>query len=66
MIYQEGGIIISKKQHACGGNEWKIVRTGADVKLKCSTCGHAIFLSVDQVRKMAKTYVPCGKESEEN
>ena len=56
MIYREGGIIISKKAHACGGNEWIIVRTGADIKLKCTKCSRAIFLSVDQVKKMAKTY----------
>ena len=56
MIYQEGGKIISKKQHACGGNEWLVVRTGADIKLKCLTCGRNLFLSVDQVKKMAKSY----------
>lgn len=58
MIYQEGGKIISKKQHACGGKEWQVVRTGADVKLKCSTCGRVVFFSVDQVKKMAKVYIP--------
>ena len=56
MIYREGGIIISKKTHACGGTEWMVVRTGADIKLKCTKCGRAIFLSVDQVKKMTKTY----------
>ncbi len=56
MIYQEGGKIISKKEHACGGKEWLIVRTGADIKLKCLTCGRNLFLSVDQVKKMAKIY----------
>lgn len=58
MIYQEGGKIISKKQHACGGREWQIVRTGADIKLKCLTCGRIVFFSVDQVKKMAKSYQP--------
>jgi hypothetical protein len=56
MIYREGGIIISKKNHACGGNEWVVARTGADIKLKCIKCKRCIFLSVDQVKKMAKTY----------
>ena len=58
MIYQEGGKIISKKQHACGGREWQIVRTGADIKLKCLTCGRIVFFSVVQVKKMAKSYQP--------
>lgn len=62
MIYQEGGKIISKKEHACGGKEWIIVRTGADVKLKCLTCGRNLFLSVDQVKKMTKTYQAINQE----
>lgn len=56
MIYHEGGTIVSKKNHACGGTEWTVVRLGADIKLKCTKCGRAIFLSVDQVNKMAKSY----------
>ena len=62
MNYQEGGKIISKKEHACGGKEWIIVRTGADIKLKCLTCGRTLFLSVDQVKKMAKTYQVINQE----
>ena len=54
MAYKTGDRIISKKNHACGGNEWTVVRTGADVKLKCDKCGRALFLTVDQVDKMKK------------
>ena len=54
MIYSVGGKIIAKKPHACGANEWKVMRTGADVKLKCLKCGHSVFMSKDAVRKMAK------------
>ena len=54
MIYRVGGTIKAKKPHACGANEWKVMRTGADVKLKCLKCGHSVFMSKDAVRKMAK------------
>ncbi len=57
MEYKVGGQITSKKNHACGGNKWIIARTGADVKLKCLQCGHLLFLSQDQVKKMTKSYV---------
>lgn len=57
MTYEVGGKIISKKAHACGGKEWIIARTGADIKLKCEKCGRAVFLSVDEVKKMTKVYV---------
>lgn len=57
MEYQVGGKLVSKKPHACGGNEWEIARTGADVKLKCNKCGRAIFVSIDQADKMKKKYI---------
>ena len=56
-MYSVDGKIISKKNHACGGNEWLVARTGADVKLKCLTCGKSAFFSVDQIDKMKKKYI---------
>ena len=56
MIYRVGGTIKAKKPHACGANEWKVMRTGADVKLKCAGCGRLIFLSADEVAKMTASY----------
>ncbi len=56
MNYCVGDKIISKKSHACGGNEWQIVRTGADIKIKCTKCGRAIFLSPDELKKIIKVY----------
>ena len=58
MTYDLNSKIISKKPHACGGNEWQVVRLGADVKLKCLKCGRAVFFSVDQLDKMTKQYFP--------
>lgn len=63
--YQVGGKILSKKQHACGGNEWLVVRTGADVKIKCAKCGRAVFLSVDEAERMTKQYIaPDGEKND--
>ena len=60
MKYSIGDKIISKKPHACGKNEWEVVRTGADVKLKCLSCGHSIFLSAEQVAKITKQLLKNG------
>ena len=62
MKYREGGKIFSKKPHACGGNEWLVLRTGADVKIKCSNCGRVMFFSQDEVDKITKKYI----ETEQN
>ncbi|MBE5733892.1 MAG: DUF951 domain-containing protein [Clostridiales bacterium] len=58
MVYELNSKIISKKPHACGGNEWQVVRVGADVKLKCLKCGRSVFFSIDQLNKMTKQYFP--------
>ncbi len=70
MNYTVGGKITSKKNHACGGNEWLITRMGADIKLKCLKCGKFLFLSVDETAKMTKNYIPIedndGKDSRQS
>lgn len=56
MKYQVGGKIKTKKPHACGAFDWEVVRTGADVKIKCLGCGRSVFVSIDKLDKMTKTY----------
>ncbi len=56
--FELGGTVVSKKQHACGSKEWEIVRTGADYKLKCKTCGRIIFLLPDELKKICARYEP--------
>lgn len=45
MNYQNSDIVEMKKPHACGTNAWKILRIGADIKLKCEGCGHMVMLT---------------------
>ncbi|KRN66946.1 DUF951 domain-containing protein [Pediococcus cellicola] len=33
-----------KKPHACQANDWKIIRMGMDIKIKCLNCGHIVML----------------------
>lgn len=54
-VYEVNDVITMKKPHPCGGKEWTIVRIGADVKLRCSTCGKYIDLTRDELKKRAKT-----------
>ena len=42
--YKLGSIVVMKKQHACGTNEWKVTRVGVDIKIKCISCGREIML----------------------
>ena len=60
MFYELNSKVISKKQHPCGFNEWKIIRAGADYKLKCLGCDHIILVDHKQLTKMAKQIIKEG------
>lgn len=53
--YKLNSIVMMKKQHPCGSNEWKIIRMGADIKIKCMNCGRSIMLPrIDFNKKIKK------------
>ena len=37
-------ILVMKKAHPCGEKRWKVLRTGADFRLKCQGCGHELMI----------------------
>lgn len=49
-----GDIVEMKKAHPCGANKWEIIRTGADVKIKCVNCGRIIMLPRTKFEKGLK------------
>lgn len=57
MIINLGDKIITKKKHPCGSDLWEVVRTGADYKIKCTTCGRVVMLSYTDFFKSIKKKV---------
>lgn len=47
-----------RKPHACGTNEWTIIRTGADVKIKCEACGRIVMMDRAEFVKRGKKLLP--------
>jgi hypothetical protein len=39
-----GDIVRLKRRHPCGGDTWLIDRLGADIGLRCETCGRHVLL----------------------
>ena len=44
MEIQVGDILVMKKPHPCGASRWLVLRTGADLRLRCTGCGHEVML----------------------
>jgi hypothetical protein len=62
-------IVRLRKQHPCGGYEWKVTRLGADIGLECLTCQRRVMLTRRKLGRMVKTIVssstsPGGTSSE--
>lgn len=38
-------VVRLKKAHPCGGFEWRIVRLGADIGIRCTTCDRRVVLA---------------------
>ena len=60
--FRMGDIVRLRKQHPCGGLEWQVVRVGADIGIKCATCGHRVLLARRTLEKRLKTFISRGPE----
>ncbi|MCR4621495.1 MAG: DUF951 domain-containing protein [Clostridiales bacterium] len=62
MLLNVGDVVRLKKPHPCGGYEWTLTRVGADIKLKCDTCGHVVMLDRQVFEKRVKKIVKTAQE----
>lgn len=54
-IFNLNDIVVMKKPHACGTNEWCIIRNGVDIKIKCQNCGREVLIDrLEFTRKLKK------------
>ncbi|MEA3376760.1 MAG: DUF951 domain-containing protein [Chloroflexota bacterium] len=44
-----------RKPHPCGGDEWEVTRIGADIGIRCLTCGRRIMLPRAKFEKQTKS-----------
>jgi len=55
--YKLNSIVMMKKQHPCGTNEFEIIRVGADIKIKCCNCGRCIMMPRIEFNKKIKKVI---------
>lgn len=47
-------ILVMKKQHPCGCNQFEVLRIGMDFKIRCRGCGHEIMAPRKNIEKNIK------------
>ncbi len=58
MDYQLNDIVEMKKDHPCYKSKtWKIIRLGADIRIKCEGCGTSVLLPRSKFEKSLKRIV---------
>lgn len=63
--YDLNDLVEMKKQHPCRkSNHWKIIRMGADIKIKCLGCGAAIMFDRSEFEKKLKRVVQKADETQ--
>ncbi len=58
--FRLGDIVHMRKPHPCGGYIWEVVRLGADIGLRCSTCGRRVLLERRTVERRMKKFISRG------
>ncbi len=52
-----GDVVQLRKPHPCGGSDWSVVRLGADIGLRCTTCEHRVLLSRSLFERRLKAFL---------
>ncbi|MCR5116584.1 MAG: DUF951 domain-containing protein [Lachnospiraceae bacterium] len=52
-----GDILVLKKEHPCGEKRWEVLRTGADIRIKCVGCSHQVFAPRKKIEKSVKEII---------
>jgi hypothetical protein len=63
--FRIGDVVQLRKAHPCGGSEWEVTRLGADIGLRCLTCGRRLMLERPTLEKRVRTFLKRGVEMSE-
>lgn len=60
-----GDVVQLRKPHPCGEDRWEVVRTGADIGLRCLRCGRRILLTPSQLDRRLRQVLSRAPEERE-
>ena len=52
--YMVGDIVKMRKTHPCGSDQWEVMRTGMDFRIKCLGCSRQVMLPRPKLEKSVK------------
>jgi hypothetical protein len=55
-----GDVLRLRRRHPCGGDTWLVDRLGADIGLRCETCGRHVLLERPALERRMAGFVRRG------
>lgn len=65
MDYHLNDVLRLRKPHPCGGRDWRVVRLGADIGIRCQTCSRRVLLPRRELAKRTAAVVQRAADSQE-
>ncbi|MEE9284172.1 MAG: DUF951 domain-containing protein [Dehalococcoidia bacterium] len=56
--FELGDVLTVRKAHPCGGHQWRVERLGADIGIRCTTCGHYVLAERRRLERRIKERQP--------
>jgi hypothetical protein len=55
-----GDVVRLRRPHPCGGDTWLVDRLGADIGLRCTTCGRRVLIERPSLERRIVGFVERG------
>lgn len=52
-----GDVVLLRRKHPCGSDQWQVVRVGADIGIKCLGCERRVLLKRQVFERRVKALV---------
>ncbi len=62
--FSAGDTLVMKKAHPCGGNEFKVLRSGSDVRIACVRCGRDVTVERIKLERNIKNVISAAPEEQ--
>ena len=64
MDVRVGDVLVMKKNHPCGANEFEVLRSGMDFRLRCRGCAHEVMVPRREAEKNIRKIIREEQESD--
>ncbi|MCQ2471602.1 MAG: DUF951 domain-containing protein [Clostridia bacterium] len=62
MDVRNGDILVMKKNHPCGNNQFLVLRSGMDFKIRCLSCSREVMVPRVKAEKNIKKIIRDGEQ----